>query len=123
MTLRPGLSLMVSGPTAFFSTTRRVCWDTAQQMRKRAPRRRPNGSDSHRLSGLVYCADCGARLSYHDCTGTRCRETTYDSDLGFQCSHYGNLHHDCTSHYIKASVLEAIILRAVQSVTHFAKEH
>ena len=25
-------------------------WDIAQQMRKRAPRRRPNGSDSHRLS-------------------------------------------------------------------------
>ena len=98
-------------------------WDTAHQMRKRAPRRRPNGSDSHRLSGLVYCADCGARLSYHDCTASRCRDTTYDSDLGFQCSHYGNLHHDCTSHYIKASVLEAIILRAVQSVTHFAKEH
>ena len=64
-------------------------WDTAQQMRKRAPRRRPNGSDSHRLSGLVYCADCGARLSYHDCTASRCRDTTYDSDLGFQCSHYG----------------------------------
>ena len=98
-------------------------WDTAQQMRKRAPRRRPNGSDSHRLSGLVYCADCGARLSYHDCTTSRCRDTAYDSDLGFQCSHYGNLHHDCTSHYIKASVLEAIILRAVRSVTHFAKEH
>ena len=98
-------------------------WDTAQQMRKRAPRRRPNGSDSHRLSGLVYCADCGARLSYHDCTGSRCRDTAYDSDLGFQCSHYGNLHHDCSSHYIKASVLETIILRAVQSVTHFAKEH
>ena len=49
-------------------------WDTAQQMRKRAPRRRPNGSDSHRLSGLVYCADCGARLSYHDCTTSRCRD-------------------------------------------------
>lgn len=98
-------------------------WDTAQQMRKRAPRRRPNGSDSHRLSGLVYCADCGARLSYHDCTASRCRDTAYDSDLGFQCSHYGNLHHDCTSHYIKASVLEAIILRAVRSVTHFAKGH
>ena len=64
-------------------------WDTAQQMRKRAPRRRPNGSDSHRLSGLVYCADCGARLSYHDCTASRCRDTAYDSDLGFQCSHYG----------------------------------
>ena len=81
-------------------------WDTAQQMRKRAPRRRPNGSDSHRLSGLVYCADCGARLSYHDCTASRCRDTAYDSDLGFQCSHYGNLHHSFIGTFVLPGVEE-----------------
>lgn len=39
-------------------------WDRAQKMRKRMPGKVASGTYSHRLSGLVFCADCGARMSY-----------------------------------------------------------
>lgn len=34
-------------------------WHLVQKLRRRTRRKLANGSYSHRLSGLVYCADCG----------------------------------------------------------------
>lgn len=33
-------------------------WNQAQKFRKRVTKRVANGTYKHRLSGLVYCADC-----------------------------------------------------------------
>ncbi len=96
-------------------------WDEAQKMRKRNPRYTPNGFPSHRLSGLVYCPDCGKLLSHvHPAGAHRKNGKSYDSDDHFQCSGYKNLYENCFSHYIKTSTLEAVLLKTIQSVTQYA---
>ena len=83
--------------------------------------RRPklaSGTYTHRLSGLLYCADCGSRLSYRSPEAAHRKDgKTYDSDSAFQCSHYKNLYQACTPHYIKASAMEKILLLAIQTIS------
>lgn len=38
------------------------------------------------------------------------------------CSNYRNKYHGCTSHFIKVSILETVLLKAVQSVSDFVLE-
>ena len=97
-------------------------WDRAQRMRKRSPKKLPSGTYSHRLSGLVYCADCGARMSY---SSPEAKHTVhdYDSNSSFQCSKYKNIYETCTSHFIKTSVLESAVLETIQHVSGYALEN
>ena len=82
-------------------------WDAAQKLRKRSPRKLQNGTYSHRLSGLIFCADCGHRMSYKSPDAVRRPDNRhFDSDSGFQCVRYRNRYDGCISHSIKASVLE-----------------
>jgi predicted RNA-binding Zn-ribbon protein involved in translation (DUF1610 family) len=97
----------------------RETWEKAQRLRKRQPRRLADGSHTHRLSGIVFCADCGARMTYKS-TVSRKDGTTYDSDYSFQCGHYRSMYEQCTSHHIKASSLENAILHAVQTLAQHA---
>lgn len=95
-------------------------WDMAQKLRARKPRELKNGKPTHRLSGLVFCADCGARLSY-SCAQYRVEKglPLRDSDQGFQCSNYrnGNPEKKCESHSITASALEEAVVRAIRFVS------
>lgn len=97
-------------------------WDKAQRLRKRSPKKLPNGTYSHRLSGLIYCADCGARMGYSSPEGKHTVKD-YDSNSSFQCGNYRNRYAECSSHFIKASILEAAILSAVQKVAGYALEN
>jgi len=94
-------------------------WNKAQRFRVRRPRCRRDGKISHRLSGFLYCADCGGRLSYTAPVDKPGKDKFYDSESSFQCSHYRNRYNDCSSHFIKASSIESVILRAIQAVTEF----
>lgn len=95
-------------------------WDAAQKMRKRSPRQCPEGHPQHRLSGLIFCADCGNRMSHcHPASVHRPDGKTYDCDDHFQCSRYKSVYFSCTSHTIKTSVLESIILKAAQAVSQY----
>ena len=91
-------------------------WDMAQRLRTRKAKSRPDGSGYHRLSGLIFCADCGARMGYSSPESQKGREHL-DSSSSFQCGNYRNKHHGCTSHYVKASVLEEAILAAIKMVS------
>ena len=84
--------------------------------------RAANGTYSHRLSGLVYCADCGARNGLYQPRRTKHSGKRYDSDLAFQRGNYRSATNDCVSHYVKTSVLEAAILRAIQAVSKYVLE-
>lgn len=98
-------------------------WDKAQRLRKRQAPRRLNGSVTHRLSGLVFCADCGGRLSYTSNSAQhRPNGKVYDSDENFRCSNYKNRYHSCTPHFIKVSVLEELILQATQRVARYVMD-
>lgn len=99
-------------------------WDKVQRLRKRKPKRLPNGTYSHRLSGLIFCADCGGRMSYSSPEGKhKDGGKEYDSDSAFQCSNYRNVYRECSSHFIKTSALETAILRAVQVVSQYVIEN
>ena len=93
-------------------------WDRAQKLINRRPRRLSNGRATHRLSGMMFCADCGARLSYTAPDSEHCENRTiFDSMSSFQCSHYRNVNYQCTSHFIKASTVEEAIRYSLRAVT------
>lgn len=95
-------------------------WDLANKLRKRSPRKLPSsGKVTHRLSGLIFCADCGARMVYASPESAH-SDKDYDSYSNFQCSSYRSIYSSCTTHFIKASALEEIILKAVQTVSEYA---
>ena len=97
-------------------------WDIARKIRMKKKPRVANGTYSHRLSGLVYCADCGARMGFIS-PDARHGDKHYDSDSAFQCGNYRSTEAECVSHYVKTSVLEAVILQAIQTVSKYVLEN
>ena len=97
-------------------------WDIARKIRSKKKPRVANGTYSHRLSGLVYCADCGSRMGYISPEANHSK-THYDSDSAFQCGNYRSKSGECVSHYVKTSVLEAAILQAIQAVSKYVLEN
>lgn len=102
-------------------------WKLANEIKKKKGRHRKlaNGTYSHKLSGFVYCADCGNKLSFHsEHSQHRPDGKTYDADNYFKCSKAGSRYDDkCTAHYVKASTLEKLILMAIQMVSDFALDN
>lgn len=97
-------------------------WDIAHKLRLQKRPKAANGTYTHRLSGLIYCADCGARM--HFCSPDRVKSgKRFDSDSAFQCGNYRNTAGQCVSHFVKTSVLEAVILQAIQAVSKYALEN
>lgn len=69
------------------------------------------------LSGMVYCADCGAKLY-------QVRGKDWTEDKAYMvCATYRKKKGLCTSHKIRNIVLEELILADIQRVTAFAREH
>ena len=97
-------------------------WDIAQKNRRKKKPRAANGTYSHRLSGLVYCADCGARMGFNSPEANHSGKHR-DSDSSFQCGNYRNITSKCTSHFIRTSILESAILQAIQAVSHHVLEN
>ena len=65
------------------------------------------------FSGLVFCADCGSRLYFHDSPkGTKSRESYY-------CGKYSLGRGECTAHYIRESVLKSIVLEQIRYMTSY----
>ena len=95
-------------------------WHLVQKLRRRTRRKLPNGSYSHRLSGLVYCADCGKRLSYSSPQSQhRPDGKTYDADSSFRCPTYKSMYGECTMHYIKSSTLDKLVDEAVRKIARY----
>ena len=92
-------------------------YDKAQRMRKRVSPRRNSEKPAHRLSGLLYCADCGSRLAYINSKPKDGK--IYDSNQAFRCSRYHNKYHSCTGHYIKASTIEMLLYQATKRVSQY----
>ena len=97
-------------------------WNMARKLRVQKKPRAANGTYSHRLSGLVYCADCGSRMGFVSPDAKRSGKH-YDSDSAFQCGNYRNQNSECVSHFIKTSALEAAILQAIQAVSKYVIEN
>ena len=99
-------------------------WNNAQRLKRTVRREVKNGTYKNRLTGLLYCADCVAKLTYRSPNAThRPDGKIYDSDNAFICGSYRSLHRDCTMHYIKVSVVEELIKKAIHTVSSFAIEN
>ena len=96
-------------------------WNMARKLRVQKKPRAANGTYSHRLSGLVYCADCGSRMGFVS-PDAKHSGKHYDSDSAFQCGNYRNQNSECVSHFIKTSALEAAILQAIKAVSKYVIE-
>jgi DNA invertase Pin-like site-specific DNA recombinase len=91
-------------------------WETAQRCRK--VKRRPNSTGkSNPLTGLVYCADCGSRM-YNQ----REARVKLDSKDIYYCPQNKKYPSKCTMHYIRTSVLRALVLDAIKAVSGFVRE-
>lgn len=90
-------------------------WWLAQGLRR--TRHRPtNMGEMHMLSGYLYCADCGARM-----TLMRAVNKKYEY---FYCGRYRTYHHkdSCTSHLIRADVVETLLVENIRAVVAFVTE-
>ena len=99
-------------------------WDTAQKCRKRGRKKATSGTyaHSHRLAGVLYCADCGKRLSYTSPQSVhRPDGKTYDCDSSFRCGNYKSRISPCTIHYIKASSAETIIQNSIRDICGYVR--
>ena len=94
-------------------------WHLAQKLRKTV--RRPSyNRQPHPLTGLVYCADCGSKMTHRQPSPTKKKK--YDADDAYICGSYRQRTRDCTMHYIKTSVLWELILTAIREVSDYVRQ-
>ena len=90
-------------------------WERVQELRKNKRRTTKTGRTSM-FSGLLYCADCGAKLYFCTCS-------TYkdDSQNHFVCSNYKSNTGSCKIHYIREQVLYRIVLETIQRTLTYVR--
>ena len=95
-------------------------WQIAHRLKKTI--RKPSYPDrpANPLTGLLYCADCGHKLTHHQPSPSK--KKVYDADDYYICGNYRQLTRDCTIHYIKTSTIEKLILTAIREVSAYVRE-
>lgn len=90
-------------------------WEIVQ--RNRQNRRRPTKmGDMGMFSGLLFCADCGHALNLN-----RTKSWAREQD-NYTCGTYKRKKGECTAHFIRAVVLEQLVLENLREVISFARE-
>ncbi len=90
-------------------------WLRVQEIREN--RIRPTATGRTGLfSGIAYCYDCGAKLSFCAAKSLKPNQEYY------RCSNYKSNRGTCRVHYIREQVLSAIVLKAVQELAEFVQE-
>ena len=91
----------------------RDIWEKVQIIREN--KRRPNKSGiTSMFSGLLYCADCGAKLSLATANGyAHCRCSQYKRTSRTQ---------NCTQHYIREDALNQLVLKQLQHFLSYLQQ-
>lgn len=91
-------------------------WETVQKIRE--GKRRPSRmGEMGVFSGMMFCADCGAKLYQ-----VRANGWTHDKEY-FVCATYRKKKGLCSSHQIRNVVIEELVLDDLQQVVTFVKKH
>ena len=95
-------------------------WELAQQLRK-TPRRHDTIGEANPLTGLLFCADCGAKMYNQRTRGSESKP--YPSDA-YECSTYKLAGQKrtaaCRSHHISTKALRELILNTIRTVSTYA---
>ena len=105
-------------------------WELAQQIRKTVKRTDTVGV-ANPLTGLVYCADCGAKLYNHRGRAQANKENRGMDPISglypydhYDCSTYAltcrRTEVECGSHYISTKALRTLILETIKMVSAYA---
>ena len=97
------------------SLSSRRNFDSVQKRKKRANRTAAKGTHSNRLSGYLFCADCGRRMTLQTHYSKKDRSLQYS----YRCGGYASRVNSCTAHSISADNVEALILSAVKRLSKF----
>lgn len=96
-------------------------WELAQKLRK-TPRRHDTLGEANPLTGLLFCADCGAKMTNHRSKGGT-ENNPYPSDF-YDCSTYTLAHqkrtHACSGHYIRTKAVRELVLETIRTASTFA---
>ena len=91
-------------------------FERVQVIREQRHRKTRTGISSP-VSGLVFCADCGAKMRF-------CSTNNGKSDQAFfDCSTHTKRRGKCKSHFIRASVLERMVLKHMKLVMGYILCH
>lgn len=89
-------------------------WLKVQEIREHRIRPTATGKIS-KFSGLLYCADCGAKLHF-------CAAKSLPPEKEFyRCANYKDGRGTCKIHYIRNVVLEKIVLEAISDFVDFVR--
>ena len=84
----------------------------------RAGKRRPTRmGEMPMFSGLLYCADCGRKLSFHRKADEPAEKHHY------LCENYRSNTANCTMHYIRTVVVERIVLENLKEVIQYVSNY
>ena len=108
-------------------------WNMVQKIRE--TKRRPNKKgEPNPLTGLMFCADCGAKMFNHrtggyekkDKDGNPTGKYTNAQD-NYHCSTYSlsrnKFEHKCTQHHVRTDVVRDLLLEVIKAASTYVKEH
>lgn len=95
-------------------------WELAQKLRK-TPRRHDTLGEANPLTGLVFCADCGAKMYNQRTQGSDSKPYPFDA---YECSTYKLAGQKrsaaCCGHHISTKALRELILNTIRTVSTYA---
>ncbi len=105
-------------------------WQLAQHIRKTVKRTDTTG-EANPLTGLLYCADCGAKLYNHKGRAQASKENRGKDPVSglypydhYDCSTYSLTYHHadskCFGHYISTKAVRTLILETIRAVSSYA---
>ena len=90
-------------------------WDKVQELRKNKRRNTKSGKTSI-FSGVLRCADCGAKLYF-------CTSKSFESKQDhFVCSNYKGNTGNCTAHFIREEILYELVLTQIQIMLSYMQQ-
>ena len=108
-------------------------WLTVQKIRETKHRPTKKG-DINPLTGLVYCADCGAKMFNHRTGGYEKRDKDgnptgkyTNAQDNYTCSTYSKakskFENRCTQHHVRTDVIRDLLLEVIKATSTYVMEH